>query len=249
MRILLWLRFDGRRYCGWQVQPNGVSVQSLVQDALERVLGVRPNVSGCSRTDAGVGALQYACHFDCDKAFVWAKLPEALNFYLPEDVAATAAQEVEEDFHARYSCRAKQYVYRFQQGHIRDPFWEERVYRSYRPLDVERMNEAAAHLLGTHDFSAFESAGASVEDKVRTLTYCRLTCEQDGTVALRIRGDGFLYNMVRIIAGTLLEVSNGKLQPQDIPALLEGKDRSRCGPTLPAKGLLLEQVIYGEVAR
>ena len=240
---LLTLHYDGSRYHGGQVQPNGVTVQQVLQDAVQRLTGVRSGITGCSRTDAGVHAEMFCCALHTDSRIPPEKVPAALNAHLPRDVAVTACRLVPDDFHPRYDARGKRYVYRIWNHPARNPFWEGRAYHYGRRLDVDAMNAAAAALVGQHDFAAFCAAGSSVEDTVRSVSACGVTRRGD-LVEIRVQADGFLYNMVRIIVGTLLEVESGRIDPQTIPAILQSGDRTRAGATAPAHGLYLEQVFY-----
>lgn len=242
-RLRLTLQYIGTHYHGWQVQPNGVTVQQLVQDAIERVTGVRSALTGCSRTDAGVHAEMFCCAFTTDSPLRGGKMVMALNAWLPPDVAVCDCREVAEDFHPRYEARGKQYQYRIWNRVARNPFWEGRALHCRRPLDVTAMNEAAKDFLGRHDFSAFCAAGSEVEDRVRTVTESRVT-EQNGLVTFTVAADGFLYNMVRIMTGTLLDIESGKLPAGCIPTLLEQPDRAAAGYTVPACGLYLTRVYY-----
>ncbi len=242
-RLLLSLRFIGTGYHGWQVQDNACTVQGEVQNALERLLGSRPAVTGCSRTDSGVHANQFCCHFDTGKNLPPETIVRALNHYLPLDIGAVACREVSGHFHARYSCCSKEYVYKIYHSSVRDPFWEGRAFLTGGPLHENWMNAAAAAFLGAHDFKAFCAAGAKPGDTVRTVKHIRV--EREGAfVNLIVEADGFLYNMVRIMAGTLLEVGRGKIPPQKVSEILEGKDRGQAGPTAPAHGLYLNRVVY-----
>lgn len=244
-RLLVALRFEGTAYHGWQVQPNGVTVQQRVQEALEALLGFRPDVTGCSRTDAGVHAECFCFHTDVETTLPPERLPQALNAHLPEDIAAFACLPVSDDFHARYSCRGKQYVYRFYDAPCRDPFLSHTVWESRRPLDEERMRETAVAFLGTHDFSAFCASGSSVEDKTRTVT--AVSVEREGPlVTFTVAADGFLYNMVRIMAGTLFDASCGDASAESVSSALATGRRELAGRTLPAKGLCLQRVFYDE---
>ena len=241
--IALKLMYNGTAYHGWQVQPNGVTVQQVLQDAVQRLTGVRSGITGCSRTDAGVHAEMFCCALHTDSRIPPEKVPAALNAHLPRDVAVTACRLVPDDFHPRYDARGKRYVYRIWNHPARNPFWEGRAYHYGRRLDVDAMNAAAAALVGQHDFAAFCAAGSSVEDTVRCVSACGVTRRGD-LVEIRVQADGFLYNMVRIIVGTLLEVESGRIDPQTIPAILQSGDRTRAGATAPAHGLYLEQVFY-----
>ncbi len=242
-RLLITLRFDGTDYCGWQVQPNGVSVQQRVQDALEQAFGVRLPASGCSRTDSGVHAREFCFHTDTSVAIPCEKVPLALNRFLPDDIAVTDCREVPHDFHARYSCKGKTYVYRICDAKVRDPFNTRFTAYHRGRLDADRMNAAAAAFLGTHDFSAFCASGSSVEDKVRTVSEAKVERVGD-EVRFTVTADGFLYNMVRIMAGTLLDVSLGLIDSAGMSDIIASRDREKAGRTAPARGLTLEKVSY-----
>ena len=247
MNIRLTLCFDGAAYCGFQVQKNGASVCQVVQDALEAVLGERPPVKGCSRTDAGVHALAYCLSFRADCPVPLAKLPLALNAHLPRDVRVTRADQAPEDFHARYSAHSKTYCYRIWNSPVDRPFDEPYYHRVNAPLDTAAMQAAADRLVGRHDFAAFCAAGSEVAargDTVRTLARCQVRRE-GALITVTVTADGYLYNMVRILAGTLVQAGLHKLDPAGIDAILAGRDRAAAGPTLPAKGLFLQAVDYG----
>ncbi len=246
MNILLTLQFDGTAYCGFQVQKNGCSVCETVQNALEAVLGVRPPVKGCGRTDAGVHALGYALNFHADSHIPPKKLPLALNSRLPADIRVLRAQPVPEGFHARYSARTKTYLYRIRLGVVDSPFDAAYYYRLPGPLDLAAMQRAAEDVCGTHDFLAFCSAGSEVAargDTVRTVTACTVRQKGD-TLMITVTANGYLYNMARILAGTLVRVGQGRIPPNGIPAIIQGRSRAAAGPTLPAKGLFLQEVFY-----
>lgn len=249
MNVLLWLTYKGTAYAGFQVQPNGRTVCAVLQDAIEAVLGSRPDVKGCSRTDAGVHARRFALSFRYVGSPPPEKLPAALNAHLPPDVRALAAQPVPEAFHARYAAHAKTYRYWILNSRTDDPFTAGLCYRVPAPLDVAAMQAAAARFAGTHDFTSLCAAGSSAAahgDTVRTVAACTVQrAAQDGRyLAVTVTADGYLYNMVRILAGTLVEVGRGKLAPGAVPAILAGRDRGLAGPTLPAKGLFLWDVTY-----
>jgi tRNA pseudouridine38-40 synthase len=243
-RLLFTIRYDGTAYHGWQVQNNALTVQQLVQDALERVLGERVPVTGCSRTDTGVHAEMFCFHTDVGSDIDCERLVSAINAHLPDDIAAYDCREVAGDFHARYSCSGKRYIYRFYDGRQRNPFLMRYTARVNGRLDEARMNEAAAHFVGRHDFIGFCSAGSSVEDTVRTVSEAKVERQGD-VVIFTVAADGFLYNMVRIMAGTLLEVSSGKTQPADMPQIIASRERERAGATAKAQGLTLAEVFYG----
>ncbi len=242
-RILLTLQYDGSHYHGWQVQPNGVTIQETLQNAIERVTGVRSPVTGCSRTDAGVHARRFYCTTDCPERLEPAKFVQALNAVLPRDIAVLACCLVDDDFHPRYSAKGKRYVYYIWNGAVRNPFEEGYAYHVRVPLNEKSMNKTAALFVGTHDFSAFCSAGSSVEDKVRTIRRS-FVIRQGDMVIYTVEADGFLYNMVRILVGTLLDVESGRLTCDDVLAALENGDRNRAGATAAACGLFLDEVWY-----
>lgn len=244
-RLLITIRYDGTDYHGWQVQPNGVTVQEKVQDAVEKVFGSRLDVTGCSRTDSGVHANMFCFHMDTELEIPCERVPLALNVALPDDIAAIACREVGDDFHARYCANGKRYVYRLYDGQIRDPFINRYSVQYKGALDVERMNSAAQFFVGKHDFSAFCASGSQVEDRVRTVYEMKVE-RRDNEVLVTVSADGFLYNMVRIMVGTLLEVSEGKLQPEGIKAALDSGKRELAGRTAAAKGLCLDRVFYDE---
>lgn len=237
--------YIGTAYHGWQVQKNANSVQSEVQNALEKVLGCRPALSGCSRTDSGVHARKYCCHFDSENPINTEKVIAGLNHFLPEDIGALALREVDGGFHARYSCKAKEYEYIIYNSYRRDPFLEGRSCRYPHALDENLMNRAAKAFLGTHDFFSFCSAGAKEGDKVRTVKSAAVERKGD-VVIFRVRADGFLYNMVRIMVGTLIRVCEGKIKADKIGDIISAKDRSLAGPTAPAVGLYLKDIFYEE---
>lgn len=246
MNILLDLSFDGSGFCGFQVQKNGRSVCEAVQDALQAVLGSRPDVKGCSRTDAGVHALHYALSFQAEPRVTLEKLPLALNQNLPPAIRVNSAAPVPDSFHARYAAHAKTYVYRIWNSPVDSPFEAGYHYRVPGELDLEAMRRAAAHFVGTHDFSSLCAANCEAAQRggtVRTITRCRV--ERAGLlVTITVTADGYLYNMVRILAGTLLQAGRHKFDPDAVPALLAARDRAKAGPTLPAQGLFLESVDY-----
>ena len=246
MNILLDLSFDGSGFCGFQVQKNGRSVCEAVQNALEAVLGERPDVKGWSRSDAGGHALHYALSFCAAPAVSLEKLPLALNQNLPPAIRVNSARQAPEGFHARYAAHAKTYVYRIWNSPIDSPFEAGYYYRAPGALDVAAMQQAADHFVGRHDFLSLCAANCEAAKRgstVRTITRCQV--ERAGAlVSITVTADGYLYNMVRILAGTLLRAGQHKLEPGAVPALLEARDRAKAGPTLPAQGLFLKSVEY-----
>ncbi len=241
--IALCLRYDGSRYHGWQVQKNDVTVAETLEQAVFKATGERLRVVGCGRTDAGVHALRYCANFRSDSRIPLSRLPLALNSRLPEDIAVLEAVEVPEDFNAISSCIKKEYIYKILNRNIRDPFLENRVCFYPQHLDLSRMQAAARAFEGTHDFRAVRSLGTETKTTVRTVHWCR--AEKDGDlITVSICADGFLYNMCRAMVGTMVYASYGKLEPEDIPALLAAGDRRLTGPTMPPQGLYLNRLWY-----
>ena len=241
--IALCLRYDGSRYHGWQVQKNDLTVAETLEEAIWKVTGEKRRVIGCGRTDAGVHALRYCANFRSETRIPLERLPLAVNSRLPDDVAVLEAVEVPEDFNAITSCLKKEYIYRIWNSSIRDPFLEKRVCFYPQKLDLERMEQAAAAFEGTHDFRAVRSVGTETKTTVRTVHWCRVRREGE-LITVSVCADGFLYNMCRAIVGTMVYAAYGKLQPEDIPELLEKRDRRLTGPTMPPQGLYLNRVWY-----
>lgn len=246
------VRYVGTNYCGYQVQPNGPTIQAALNAAAEALFGFPCDIVGCSRTDSGV-------HAECFCATVARKgrdgletsvpvdkIPRALCRYLPPDIAVWAARWVPESFHPRYDVIEKAYTYRIWNRHERDPFLADRAWHYPCPIgeaQLAAMQDAAARYVGTHDFAAFMAQGSSVSTTVRTVTHAAVAREGE-IITFRVAADGFLYNMVRIMTGTLMAVAEGKLAPGDIDAILASGDRARAGITAPACGLYLSQVVY-----
>ncbi len=240
---LIRLAFCGGAYHGFQVQKNALSVCQVLQDAMERVFGARPPVKGCSRTDAGVHARDFCVSFFAKTALPPEKLPLALNAHLPPDVRVWHAQQVPDDFHARYSAAEKEYRYVILNSPIEDAFVPRLAWRVAGPIDEAAMNEAAACLVGTQDFRSFMAGLPGDKDTLRAIT--KAAVERRGNyVVFTVAANGFLYNMVRILAGTLLAVGQGRLPPGALPAIIEAKDRAAAAETLPACGLYLNRVSY-----
>jgi tRNA pseudouridine38-40 synthase len=242
--ILLKLAYDGTAYCGWQRQEEGTpTVQQTVEEALERVVKHPVTVYGCSRTDSGVHAREFVLHFHTDCTIPCDRVPVAVNTYLPEDVVCFEAREMPDVFHARFDCAGKEYVYQILRSRYRDPMWHHRAYHYPYPLDLQAMREGAAHIRGKRDYAAFAAQGNPVHSTVRTV-YGVEVQEEGELLRVYVRGDGFLYNMVRIIAGTLLLMGRGKLTVEELEAGLQAGDRTRMGPTVPPHGLYLNKVYY-----
>ena len=247
--IALRLRYDGSAYHGWQVQKNDISIAETLEKALGKVCGHAVKVTGCGRTDAGVHALSYCANFRTESAIPAERLPLAVNSRLPGDIAVLRAVDVPEGFNAIGSCIKKEYVYKIMNTRIRDPFLQRRVCFYPAPLDFERLAAAGAAFEGTHDFAAVRSVGTETKTTVRTVYWCRAE-RQGELITIAVCADGFLYNMVRAIVGTMVYASHGKLEPGDIPALLETRDRRLTGPTMPPQGLYLSRVWYeGEAGK
>ena len=246
MTYLLWITYKGTHYAGFQVQPNAPTVCAVLPDAMQAALGQRPDVKGCSRTDAGVHARRFALSFCYTGKVPMEKFFPALNAHLPPDIRALAVQPVADDFHARYAAHAKTYHYYILNARVDDPFTFDTCYRVAAPLDLAAMQAAAQQFVGTHDFAALCASGSSAAahgDTARTITECNVV--QSGShFVISVTADGYLYNMVRILAGTLVEAGLHKRVPESIPALLASRDRRQAGQTLPAKGLFLEKVEY-----
>ena len=241
--IALKLRYDGTAYHGWQVQKTEVTVAETLEQALTKVCGHAVKVTGCGRTDAGVHALSYCANFRTDCPIPVDRLPFAVNTRLPDDIAVLEACEAGDDFNAIGSCLRKEYVYKIMNTHIRDPFLQHRACFYPAPLDVDVMKAAGAAFEGTHDFAAVRSVGTETRTTVRTVYWCR--AEREGElITVSVCANGFLYNMVRAIVGTMVYASHGKLAPESIPALLETRDRRLTGPTMPPQGLYMSHLWY-----
>lgn len=258
MKLLLKIRYDGSSYCGFQYQPNAPTVQGTLTEKISDAFGFPCTVTGCSRTDAGVHALGYVAAVEpadtemCGKP--WCNIPvgkvhRVLNMYLPSDISVMGAAFVPDTFHPRYDTVAKEYTYVIDDRVYPDPFLRDRAWHLKKQVTdrgLELMNEGAALLLGRHDFSSFMASGSSVTDTVRTLYSLKAERNDEGKLIVTTRGDGFLYNMVRILTGTLLDVAFEKIGTTKLKEILEGCDRRLAGPTAPPSGLYLKEVIYSE---
>ena len=246
-RINLTVAYDGTDYCGWQIQKNGVTVEEVLNRALSRLTGEKITVIGASRTDAGVHARGNVAVFDTDTRIPAERIAYAVNALLPEDVVVVRSEEVPAGWHPRKCVSVKTYEYRILNREFPDPVRRRDTYFVSFPLDLDRMRQAAGYLKGTHDFKSFCSAQTSVEDTVRTIY--SLDVEKAGDLfTVRVRGNGFLYNMVRIIAGTLAGVGRGYFEPEEVERMLEEKDRTKAGVTAPPQGLTLVGIEYEETA-
>jgi len=241
--IALRLQYDGTQYHGWQVQKTVTTVGETLEKNLSRLCGHEVKVVGCGRTDAGVHAKKYCANFMTDCRIPADRFPPAINTLLPDDIAVTKAVEVPEEFNAILSCKKKEYTYLLYNSSLRNPFYHNRAYFYPMKLDIEKMQRAAEKFVGTHDFAAVRSVGTETKTTVRTVYYYKV--EQNGLLTqLRVCADGFLYNMARAMAGTLLYVSEGKLELEEIPSLLDSRDRRLAGPTVPPQGLYMTDIWY-----
>lgn len=242
--LLLTIAYDGSRYHGWQVQENALTVQEVFQKALFSATGLREDIKACSRTDTGVHAREFCVSLLTESRIPPERLAAALNHYLPEDIAVRSCKAVPLDFHARYSCKGKEYTYEIWNHPVRNPFLQNRALHYWYPIDENLLDRAAKNYLGSHDFSSFCTLDRREKgDLVRTVTESKVERRGD-LVLFTVAADGFLYNMVRIMVGTLLRVQQGKFAPEDIPGILEAKSRKAAGPTAPAWGLYLNRVFY-----
>ncbi len=241
--IKLNLSYDGSCYHGFQIQKNGITVQQCVEEAIEAVTGKKSPITGCSRTDAGVHALDYVCNFRTCSIIPDEKLPFALNAHLPQDIACHGAETVGEDFHARYSAKSKIYIYKIHNRPHRDPIGGRFSWHYPVKLNIDEMKRAAGFFPGTHDFSAFMATGGQQKTTVKTVYMLEVTAE-NSDITVKIHADGYLYNMVRIITGTLVYAGNGKISADDIPEIIKSGDRKRAGITAPPEGLALSEIFY-----
>lgn len=245
--IAVKIMYDGSRYHGWQIQKNGITVQERMEEVLSEITGEKVSVCGCSRTDAGVHALEYVFNFKSNTKIPDDRIPYAINTHLGEDdIAAVAAKDVNEDFNARFSSNGKRYIYKIWNSNIQNPFTSKYSWHVPYQLDIEEMKKAAKYFCGTHDFSAFMAAGGSQKTTVRTIRDCvvRESHEWQEQIKIEVEADAFLYNMVRIISGTLVEVGTGRKKSEDIREIIANCDRRGAGMTAPPEGLFLYKVFY-----
>ncbi len=253
MKLLIKIRYLGTAYCGYQVQPRAVSVQQKLNEATRALFGYDCDIVGCSRTDSGVHANCFCATVAkkgtgmLETALPAERIPLALSAHLPQDISVFDAAWVPDSFHARYDVQEKEYIYRFYQSPVRNPFLEGRalqIPKAFSDDAFRQMNRAADGWLGSHDFRAYMAQGSKVVSTVRNVTVSRVEREENGVFLFRVAADGFLYNMVRIMAGTLLEVGRGRLSPEEVFRITESGDRTAAGATLPACGLYLNRVAY-----
>lgn len=237
-RVMLTVAYDGTGYCGWQVQPNGDTIEGQLNRHLSELLGEKITVIGASRTDSGVHALCNIAVFDTGARMPAEKISYALNQRLPEDIRIQKSEEVAADFHPRRVATRKTYEYKIYNAPFPNPLMRLYSYFTYVPMNVQKMQSAAEYFCGEHDFAAVSTYKPEVESTVRTIYELSVT-KEDNLITIRVTGNGFLYNMVRIIAGTLMEVGRGRMEPSDIQEILLARNRELAGPTAPACGLTL----------
>lgn len=243
MRIRLRVAYDGTNYCGWQVQPNGITIEEELNRALSELFEQEIKVIGASRTDSGVHSKGNVAIFDVDSKMEPMRISYALNTRLPRDIVVIESEQVADDWHPHLTDSVKTYEYHILNTTFSNPLKRLYTYHYHYDLDIEAMKKAAKHLEGTHDFSSFCSVKAQVTTFTRTLYEVSVAREAE-EIVIRCVGDGFLYNMVRIIAGTLIKVGEGNIKPEEIPAIIEARDREAAGPTAPPHGLTLIGIKY-----
>lgn len=241
--LKIFMAYRGTNYHGFQRQENAITVQEIVENCLSKILNVKTTIYGCSRTDTGVHALEYCFNFRTEKPISNIGVIRGMNTILPDDISILSCEEVFDDFHARYSCKGKEYIYKIHNSESKNPFAEDLAFHYRRPIDVELISKASKAFIGTHDFKAFCSTGSNKEITVRTIYDFSVT--QNGSeIILLVKGDGFLYNMVRIMVGTLLFINEGKIKAEALPEIILSKDRSNAGKTAQPQGLYLSKIYY-----
>ena len=243
--IKLTIEYDGKEFNGWQKQPNKLNIQGEIERAIEEITGEKVDLIASGRTDAGVHALAQVANFKIEKDIPIEKIPYALNSKLKKSIRVKSAEEVDEKFHSRYTCKRKTYRYVINNSVQGTAIYRNLQYHFPEKLDEEKMNKGIKYLIGEHDFKSFKASGTSSKSSVRTIYDAKVTREGD-IVTIELTGNGFLYNMVRIISGTLIDVGIGKTKPEEVKEILEAKDRLKAGKTLPPTGLYLLNVKYEE---
>lgn len=243
--IALFLTYEGTAYHGWQVQKRDVTIGQTMEEAAAMIVGHPVKMTGCGRTDAGVHARRYVANFRTTSTIPVDRLPYAMNTHLPEDIVVTGAMEVHDDFNAIGSCVRKEYTYLIYNSRIRDPFYVNRAWFYPKHLDETIMQQAASQFVGTHDFAAVRSVGTDVKSTVRTVYYYNVERKGD-LIELKVCANGFLYNMARAMAGTVVYAAEGKIKPDEIGMLLESGNRTAAGPTVPPGGLYMTQLWYDD---
>ncbi|QXM07344.1 tRNA pseudouridine(38-40) synthase TruA [Crassaminicella indica] len=241
--VKLIIEYDGTNFSGWQIQPNARTVQEVIEKSLEKIMKKPVKINGSGRTDAGVHALGQVANF-CEKFSIPVeKIPLALNALLPKEISIKNAIEVPKDFHARYNAVGKEYIYKIYNGAIRSPILRNYTYFVPKPLNIEKMKMACDYFVGEHDFKGFMASKSGVVDTIRNI-YALQVYKKDEILIIKAIGNGFLYNMVRIIAGTLVDVGIGKIKVEDIPYIIKSGKREKAGHTAPPQGLYLSKVFY-----
>lgn len=243
-RIKLVVQYDGKDFCGWQLQPEKRTVQGVLEEKLEFLLGEKIRLYASGRTDAGVSAMAQVAHFDTEKKINPNSLRNSLNGLLPSDVAVLLAEKVDESFDSRFSVKKKTYQYRFYVSRHTLPLFIDKATRINDYADVSLMNDACKYFIGKHDFGSFVASKSGKTDFVRTIFDAKIVTLENGLYAFEITGDGFLYNMVRIIFGTLVQVGYKKIKPEQVKDIIEAKCRQKAGKTMPANALILKCVEY-----
>lgn len=240
--LKLTIQYNGTKYCGWQKQPNSSGIQGTIEYAIYEITKEKVNIIGSGRTDAGVHALGQVANLKTNSNIPAARIPDALNAKLPKDISIIDCQEVSDDFHSRYSATGKIYRYLIYNKPYRSPLYKDISYHVRYDLDIEKMRVEAQSLLGTHEFKGFMSSGSSVKDTVRTIH--NISIEESGDlIVLEVEGNGFLYNMVRILVGTLVDIGRGRID-KPLEEIIASQDRGEAGHTAPAHGLFLKKVHY-----
>ena len=240
--IKITIQYNGKNYCGWQKQNNSPGIQGTIEKAIFDITREEVKITGSGRTDAGVHALGQVANFKINSQIPVDRIPNALNAKLPKDISIVKAEEVDEDFHSRYSAKKKTYRYQIYNSQYRSPIYADISYPVKYDLDIDKMKKEAKSLIGTYDFKGFMSSGSSVIDTVRTIYNIEVSKSED-LIIIEIEGNGFLYNMVRIIAGTLVDIGRGRIT-EKMSTIIESKSRSMAGHTAPAHGLYLKKVDY-----
>lgn len=247
-RIKLTIAYDGTAYSGWQAQEGCATVEETVADAIGRLTGVKPELTGASRTDAGVHALGNVATFDTESPIPGDRFAYAINAFLPDDIRIMESEEVDLTFHPRFDAHRKRYEYHIVTANVCSPLESRYAAHIRGELDIDAMQKMAGYAVGTHDYTSFCAAGAQVKSKVRTITSLSVG-KTEGGIVIAVEGDGFLYNMVRILAGTLIQAGLHRFAPEQMQTILEGRDRSLAGPTAPANGLRLCRIWYDEAGK
>jgi tRNA pseudouridine38-40 synthase len=238
------VEYDGTAYCGWQRQENGITIQQVLEEAIQLITGEKVAVIGSGRTDAGVHALNQVGHFKSNSLLPINSIYRGMNSVLPPDIVVKEMEEVAGEFHAQHDVKSKVYVYKICNQRLRPVLGRNYFWHISFPLDLERMKKAAQFLIGTHDFSCFCATGTHVKDRVRTITDIEIKTRDDGLIEIKVEAQGFLKYMVRNIIGTLVEVGRGKRKPEEMKQIIESRDRTIAGVTAPACGLFLKEVKY-----